>query len=102
MTTAVSFENQTQSAKIQQLQTGVNDVVVQMEENLGHFLNRGVMLDNLDNKTGHLQSTAGDFQKTARQVKQKFWWKNVTMWIILIVIVIVLIVVIVLAVTLSN
>ncbi|CAF1541126.1 unnamed protein product, partial [Didymodactylos carnosus] len=72
MATAVSFENQTQSAKIQQLQTDVNGVVVQMKDNLGNIINRGVMLDDLEGKTDDLQHSAEQFQVKSHQIGRKF------------------------------
>ncbi|CAF1215344.1 unnamed protein product [Didymodactylos carnosus] len=101
MATAVSYENQTQSAKIQQLQTDVNGVFVQMKDNLGNIINRGAMLDDLEGKTDDLQYRAEQLQIGAHRVQGKFWCQNIKMWIILITVIVVIIVVLVLALTLT-
>jgi len=88
--------------KIEQLQGKVDEVTDVMRDNIRLGLERGGKLDDLEAKSDMLNEHSRQFQVTAKKVKNKFWWKNVKMWILIIIIVLIIILVIVLAVVLSK
>lgn len=85
------------SAKIEQTQKQVNEVIDVMKDNVNRVLERGDKLADLDERADALQFGAHQFQATAKKVKRKYWWKNLKMWLLIGVIVAVIIIVIVLA-----
>ncbi|CAF1056481.1 unnamed protein product [Adineta ricciae] len=66
-----------------------------MRNNIRLGLERGANLDDLEIKAEDLSNTSNQFANNAHRVRQKFWWQNVQMWILIGVIVIILIVIIV-------
>lgn len=50
---------------------------------LDETLNRGEKLETLVPKLDDLAHTTGRYKKTAGTVKQKLWWKNVKVWVIM-------------------
>ena len=68
----------------------LNKLQVSPKSSLAIFL----LLTNLlllHGLTEELQQQAGVFKKSAHELKNKMWWKNVKLWIIIIVIVLVII-----------
>lgn len=61
----------------------VEDVSVIIRNNIEQVMERGGRLDDLSAKTDELQSNANMFQTTARQVRQKAWWDNCRMKMII-------------------
>lgn len=80
--------------KIAQIQLQVDDVKEVMVTNIDKAIKRGDDLDVLQQKTSDLEKNAGIFERDARSLKRRMWWKNIR--IILAIIIIVLIVAIVL------
>ncbi|CAF0889730.1 unnamed protein product [Rotaria sordida] len=101
------YENQPRSTQYEtpkrtdNLQADVNQVVTIMKDNLEKVLERDANLAAVESRTGDLERGASQFTINARNLKKKYWWKNLKMWAILIIIIIVLIIVIVVAVTQS-
>ncbi|CAF1239047.1 unnamed protein product [Rotaria sp. Silwood1] len=83
------------------LQADVNQVVDIMKNNLEKVLERDANLTAVESRTNDLERGASQFTINARNIKKKYWWKNVKMWAIIIIIIIILIIIIVVAVTQS-
>ncbi|CAF2807088.1 unnamed protein product [Rotaria sp. Silwood2] len=54
----------------------VQEVVGVMKDNIDKLLDRDVALNNLVTRTDDLQSSATTYNRTAKQLKRKYWWKN--------------------------
>ncbi|CAG5867719.1 unnamed protein product [Menidia menidia] len=87
------------SAKMDQVQSQVNEVKVILKDNINKVLERGDRLDELIGKTDDLQASADSFQRTSTRVARKYWWKNVKMMIIIGVVVLIVLILIILAAT---
>ena len=46
-------------------------------------LDRGERIELLVDKTDHLQQESFVFRREARQLKNKLWWKNVRLWLVI-------------------
>ncbi|UJR26311.1 hypothetical protein I4U23_007649 [Adineta vaga] len=73
----------TSPGQFQHLQGQVNDVTEIMRNNIRLGLERGANLDDLEIKAEDLSNTSNEFAHSAHRVRQKFWWQNVQMWIII-------------------
>ncbi len=78
-----------------QLQGQVNDVKDVMTENIDKILKRGDKLEDLVDKTNDLESSAIQFNVTAKKVKRKMWWKNLKMMFILGMVILIILAVII-------
>ncbi|KAJ8342125.1 hypothetical protein SKAU_G00320530 [Synaphobranchus kaupii] len=88
--------NLTSNRRLQQTQAQVDEVVDIMRVNVDKVLERDQKLSELDDRADALQAGASQFETSAAKLKNKYWWKNAKMMIILgVICVIVLIVVIV-------
>lgn len=90
------------SKKLQQTQAQVDDVVDIMRVNVDKVLERDQKLSELDDRADALQAGASQFEATSGKLKNKMWWKNMKMWIILISIILVIIIIIVVWVVTSQ
>lgn len=90
------FSNDPNADAVTRVRGGMAEVKHIMIENIEKVLERGERIELLVDKTDHLSSEAFIFRKEARKLKNKMWWKNVKM-IILIVIGLLLLLYIVLA-----
>jgi len=77
-----------------QLQNQVDEVRDVMTQNIDKILKRGDRLEDLVDKTTELETTAIQFNHTAKKVKRKMWWKNTKMTLILVVVVVIIIAII--------
>uniref|UniRef100_A0AAQ4NZZ9 Si:ch73-234b20.5 n=1 Tax=Gasterosteus aculeatus aculeatus TaxID=481459 RepID=A0AAQ4NZZ9_GASAC len=84
------------AAKLDQVQSQVNEVKVILKDNISKVLERGERLDDLIGKTDDLQASADSFQKTSTRVARKYWWKNIKMMIIIGVVVLIIVILIIL------
>lgn len=84
-------DNQLKYAQLQ-----VDEVAGIMRENLNKVLERDEKLTDLEDKSEHLRDGASRFEKTARKLKRKFWWKNLKFTLGIVFIILVLIMVIIL------
>ncbi|PRP87592.1 hypothetical protein PROFUN_04619 [Planoprotostelium fungivorum] len=73
------YNDSTLSDKTGKLRSQVNDVKNVMIENVDKVLARGEKIETLVDKTQELQDSATTFQFKSREVKNKFWWKNLKM-----------------------
>ncbi|XP_063716319.1 vesicle-associated membrane protein 7-like [Symsagittifera roscoffensis] len=65
------------------LNSQVDDVKNVMNENIEKLLQRGETLDDLLRNTQNLEIEGNAFRTKTRRVKNRFWWENVKMWIVL-------------------
>jgi len=63
-------------------QAQVDEVVEIMKMNVDKVLDRDSKLSQLDERADFLQNSAGQFEKSAGSLKNKFWLKNLKMMII--------------------
>ncbi|KAK2871223.1 hypothetical protein QQF64_002367 [Cirrhinus molitorella] len=88
--------NLTSNRRLQQTQAQVDEVVDIMRVNVDKVLERDQKLSELDDRADALQAGASQFETSAAKLKNKYWWKNAKMMIILgVICVIVLIIIIV-------
>eukprot|EP00731_Ephydatia_muelleri_P014429 Em0008g149a len=69
------------------LKSQVDDVKEATRQNIGKVVARGEKLDDLQAKSEALQTEAGQFSKTSRQLKNKLICSNIKLWIILIIVI---------------
>jgi len=69
-----------------QLQNQVDEVKGVMKNNIENVLKRGENLDDLANKSSHLEDSALQFSKTSTNLKRRLWWKNTKLTIVLVVV----------------
>lgn len=89
-------------SKVAAVQKKVDEVKNIMVENIEKVLERGERIELLVDKTDNLKFQAEKFQRAGRQLRNKFWWQNCRMKIILASVVILLAVVIFLLVCFSG
>ncbi|CAF4157029.1 unnamed protein product, partial [Adineta steineri] len=85
----------TPSPRLQGLQNQVDEVTDVMRNNIGIALKRGEALDQLEQKAENLTSETERFSYRSKQLKKKYWWKNLRMWIILGIVVAIVIIIII-------
>ncbi|KAK8024157.1 vesicle-associated membrane protein 4 [Apiospora rasikravindrae] len=83
------------NARTQALQAQIDDTVGVMRENINKVSQRGERLDNLQDKTDNLATSAQGFRRGANRVRKQMWWKDMKMRMCLIIGIIILILVIV-------
>mmetsp|Transcript_2315 Transcript_2315/g.6930 ORF Transcript_2315/g.6930 Transcript_2315/m.6930 type:complete len:230 (+) Transcript_2315:143-832(+) len=88
--------------KVSKVRTEVDEVKAAMQENIQTALERGEKLDVLLDQSEQLQENATVFKQSANTVKNKFWWQNAKLMIIIAVLIGILILIIVLSVTLRK
>ncbi|XP_072048072.1 vesicle-associated membrane protein 3-like [Amphiura filiformis] len=86
-----------QRKKLQKAQAEVDEVAGIMKVSIDKLLDRGEKLDDLLENAEGLQFKAMTFKSTAKQVKQKYWWKNAKLWVLIIVIFLLIVGIIVIA-----
>lgn len=86
----------TQSKRMQMTQAQVNEVIDVMKNNVNKVMEREAQLSSLDHRADALQSGASQFQQSSRTLRQKYWWQNARMMIIIGIIAILLIGIIIL------
>ncbi|CAF1038564.1 unnamed protein product [Adineta steineri] len=85
----------TPPGQFQYLQGEVDAVTEIMRNNIRLGLERGTNLDDLEMRADDLHVNSNQMAYHSHQVRQKFWWQNVKMWIIIAIIVIIVIALIV-------
>ncbi|XP_018538510.1 vesicle associated membrane protein 1a [Lates calcarifer] len=83
---AASAPNLTSNRRLQQTQAQVDEVVDIMRVNVDKVLERDQKLSELDDRADALQAGASQFESSAAKLKNKYWWKNCKMMIIMAVI----------------
>ncbi|XP_054482401.1 vesicle-associated membrane protein 2 [Anoplopoma fimbria] len=87
--------NLTSNRRLQQTQAQVDEVVDIMRVNVDKVLERDQKLSELDDRADALQAGASQFETSAAKLKNKYWWKNAKMMIILGVICVIILIVII-------
>ncbi|KAM8840673.1 vesicle-associated membrane protein 3-like [Spinachia spinachia] len=75
--------NLTSNRRLQQTQAQVDEVVDIMRVNVDKVLERDQKLSELDDRADALQAGASQFESSAAKLKNKYWWKNCKMMIIM-------------------
>lgn len=83
------------SEQLRQTQAQVNEVVGIMRLNVERVLERDQKLTDLDQRADVLQQGASQFEQQARRVKQRQWWANMKMTLIIGAIVLVVVIIII-------
>lgn len=84
------------------LQGQVKEVQGVMSQNIEAVIQRGERLDDLMDKTDDLEAATATFQRTAKKIKKKYWWKNLKMKIIVGIVVFAVVLGIVLAIVFGS
>ncbi|KAK9536253.1 hypothetical protein VZT92_006053 [Zoarces viviparus] len=87
--------NLTSNRRLQQTQAQVDEVVDIMRVNVDKVLERDQKLSELDDRADALQAGASQFETSAAKLKNKYWWKNAKMMIIMGVICVIILIVII-------
>lgn len=80
-------------SKVASVQKQVDEVKNIMVENIEKVLERGEKIELLVDKTDDLRFQAEKFQKTGRQLRNRMWWANLKMKLVIALVVILLAVV---------
>lgn len=72
----VKYGDLTKIDKISEVNAKINEVKLTMSENIEIALQYLIKLDTLEKKTEELTQFAGSFSHSARKLKNKQWWKN--------------------------
>ncbi|XP_028836414.1 synaptobrevin [Denticeps clupeoides] len=75
--------NTSSNRRLQQTQAQVNEVVDIMRVNVDKVLERDQKLSELDDRADALQAGASQFESCAAKLKNKYWWKNCKMMIMM-------------------
>ncbi|NXI26815.1 SYB protein, partial [Zosterops hypoxanthus] len=75
--------NLSSNRRLQQTQAQVQEVVDIMCVNVDKVLQRDEKLSELDDRADALQAGASVFESSAAKLKNKYWWKNCKMMIIM-------------------
>ncbi|NXN91854.1 VAMP1 protein, partial [Rhinopomastus cyanomelas] len=75
--------NLSSNRRLQQTQAQVQEVVDIMSVNLEKVLERDERLSELDDRADALRAGASVFESSAAKLKNKYWWKNCKMMIIM-------------------
>jgi len=78
--------NSGKTDRIAKVQDEINQVKDVMIKNIDKVLERGEKIELLVDKTEVLDQHAFKFKKQSRNLKNKLWWKNIKLWILIIVI----------------
>lgn len=62
---------------VKRVQEEIENVRGIMTENIERVLERGERIDLLVDKTGRLNTNAGEFRRRSRGLRRRMWWKNV-------------------------
>eukprot|EP00188_Purpureofilum_apyrenoidigerum_P002758 Plantae.Rhodophyta-Purpureofilum_apyrenoidigerum.ctg2818.p1 GENE.Plantae.Rhodophyta-Purpureofilum_apyrenoidigerum.ctg2818~~Plantae.Rhodophyta-Purpureofilum_apyrenoidigerum.ctg2818.p1 ORF type:complete len:236 (-),score=58.93 Plantae.Rhodophyta-Purpureofilum_apyrenoidigerum.ctg2818:1835-2542(-) len=88
--------------KVSKVRTEVDEVKAVMQENIQTALERGEQLDVLLDQSEQLRDNATVFKQSATTVKNKFWWQNTTLMIVIGVLILTLVLIIVLSIVLRK
>ncbi|XP_058260943.1 vesicle associated membrane protein 1a [Hemibagrus wyckioides] len=75
--------NFTTNLRLQHTQAQVDEVVDIMHETAEKLIDRDKKLSELDDRADALHSGAMQFESSAAKLKNKYWWKNFKMMIIM-------------------
>ncbi|CAG5131389.1 unnamed protein product [Candidula unifasciata] len=90
------------SGAVAAVQAQVDEVKGVMSQNIERVLQRGDKLEDLMDKTEELEAGAATFQRTARKIQKRYWWRNKKMTLILVCVGLIAIIIIVLIILFST
>lgn len=64
------------NSKLQQVKAQVGEVIEVMHQNIEKVIDRGIKLDEINDKTDQLSESARSFSSRSRQLRRHMWWKN--------------------------
>jgi hypothetical protein len=97
------YDNIEEVDKLAALSKKVDAVKVVMQENVDMALRNCVKLENIERQAEELQQSAGVFKRGATDLKNKMWWKNIKMKLIIAAIILVILgIIIAVAVTMNQ
>ncbi|UJR21797.1 hypothetical protein I4U23_024872 [Adineta vaga] len=97
--------NNTRSAggeNVKALHGQVQEVVGVMKQNIDKLLDRDVALNNLSSRADELQSSASTYNQTTKQLRRKYWWKNMKTNVCIAGIVLAVFIIIIMSIALSR
>jgi len=76
-------ETYKRSMKVEDIEMEINRSKIQGINTLNLVIERGDKLEDLEDKSFHLQQTSNTFYKTSKQVHQRMWCKKVKVLLII-------------------
>lgn len=70
------------NANLTKITHKVEDIKLVMHDNIEKAAQNCVKIETIGQKSEDLMKEAGVFRNNARELKNKMWWKNVKMWVI--------------------
>ncbi|XP_013793616.1 vesicle-associated membrane protein 4-like isoform X1 [Limulus polyphemus] len=92
----------TEDSKVRQVQFQVDEVTGIMKENIGKIMERGDRLEELEDKSEMLSTHADQFTSSAKKMRNRMWWRNIKMKILLAVVIIVILLIIFVPIIVKN
>jgi len=89
-----NYDNLEEKDKISKVMATVDAVKLQMEQNIQDALANSQSLEEIENKAEELKDQSLIFKQNAVELKNKMWWKNLKMKLIIAAVVVVLVTVI--------
>lgn len=79
----VKYDNLAEVDKLAAVSRKVDAVKLVMQDNINVALQNCVKLESIEQTSEELQQQAGIFKKSANELKNKMWWKNMQMKLII-------------------
>lgn len=77
------YDNLAEVDKLASVSKKVDSVKLVMQENVDLALQNCVKLESIEKAAEELQQQAGVFKRNANELKNKMWWKNIKMKLII-------------------
>lgn len=84
------YDNYKVETPLSQVRQKMERVKMLMIDNVNQLMERGEKIDLLVMRTDKLQQDAMKYEKTAKKLKNVYWWKNMKYWVCLLVLAVVL------------
>jgi thiosulfate reductase cytochrome b subunit len=78
------FDDINKVSKLHNVMAQVDAVKLQMEQNIQDALANTASLEDIENKAEELKDQSIIFKSNAKQLKDKMWWKNLKMWLLVV------------------
>ncbi|CAN8100206.1 unnamed protein product [Discula destructiva] len=88
--------------RIAQIQNTMQGTIEDMRKNIDLSNQRGGKIDDLQNKTDNLATSAQGFRRGANRVRKQMWWKDMKMRMCIIAGIIILILIIVIPIVVTK
>ncbi|XP_031569527.1 vesicle-associated membrane protein 4-like [Actinia tenebrosa] len=80
----------------------IKSVVNVMQNNISKVLDRGAKLDDLQDKSENLETSASQFRVGSRRLQRKMWWQNCRLKLVFAFVVIILLVIIIVPIVMKK